>query len=409
MEKGQETMAEHEQENKHEQEQEYEHVQEQEHEQEREQDQQQQQQPAIEWHSPAEEPFRLTGFPWFGQDRVYRRLPVKPEYPIRPEVDWLANHTAGGQIAFQTDSRQIWVKARLRAPADMNHMPATGQCGFDLYLGRPGEQRFYGVTKYDLKATSYEYKLLEAGSAAGAGLRAGATDLKAVTLNFPLYQGVEEVSIGLDAGAQALPFPPYAYSGRLIFYGTSITQGGCASRPGMAYTNILSRRLNIETVNLGFSGNGKGDPELAKLIAQIPNPRLLVLDYEPNCVSTELLRETLPQFIRIYREAHPLVPILVVSRIPFSHDLVHQDVLQARKERGEFQRQTVQVFRSRGDANIFFYDGSTLLGDDFDECTVDGIHPTDLGFLRIANGLEPVLRGILGAPIPGAPRSARSS
>lgn len=397
MEKGQETMAEHEQEHKHEQEQKHE----QEHEQEQEQEQQQRQQAAIEWHSPTEKPFRLTGFPWFEQDRVYRRLPVKPDYPIRPEVDWLANHTAGGQIAFQTDSRQIWVKVRLRAPADMNHMPATGQCGFDLYLGRPGEQRFYGVTKYDLKATSYEYKLLETGPAAAG--------LKAVTLNFPLYQGVEEVLIGLDAGAQVLPFPPYAYRGRLIFYGTSITQGGCASRPGMAYTNILSRRLNIETVNLGFSGNGKGDPELAKLIAQIPNPRLLVLDYEPNCVSTELLRETLPQFIRIYREAHPSVPILVVSRIPFAHDLVHEDVLQAREERREFQRQTVEMFRSSGDANIFFYDGSTLLGDDFDECTVDGIHPTDLGFLRIANGLEPVLRGILGAPISAAPRSVRSS
>lgn len=346
------------------------------------------QSPSIEWHSPVEEPFRLVGFPWFGQDKVYRRLPVKPDYPIRPEVDYLANHTAGGQICFQTDSRQIWIKARLKAPADMVHMPATGQCGFDLYLGHPGEQVFYGVTKYDHKATSYEYKLIETATA----------DVRCVTINFPLYQGVEEVLVGLDPGARVLPFPAYACDDRLIFYGTSITQGGCASRPGIAYTNILSRRLNIETVNLGFSGNGRGEPEMAKIIAQITRPRCLMLDYEPNCVSTELLRETLPQFIEIYRESHPLVPILVVSRIPFSHDLVHEDVLQARRERGEFQRQTVEALQQNGDANIYFYDGSTLLGDDYDECTVDGIHPTDLGFMRIANGLEPVLRQILGIP-----------
>ena len=213
---------------------------------------------------------------------------------------------------------------------------------------------------------------------------------------------MEEIEIGLDAGAQILPFPPYAYTGRLIFYGSSITRGGCASRPGMAYTNILSRRLNIETVGLGFSGNGRDDPEVARLIAQIPDPRLLVLDYEPNRVSTELFRQTLPQFIRIFREAHPLVPILVVSRIPSASDLVDENVLQARCKRREFQRQAVADLRAAGDANIFFYDGSTLLGDDFDECTVDGIHPTDLGFLRIANGLEPVLRAILeGKGTPG--------
>ncbi|MBE3576283.1 MAG: hypothetical protein IMX00_01065 [Limnochordales bacterium] len=286
----------------------------------------------------------------------------------------------------------------------MNHMPATGQCGFDLYLGRPGEQRFYTVTKYDLKATEYEYKLFDAAEGPGAGVGAGATagadgsdGLTAVTINFPLYQGVEEVEIGLDAGAQIRPFPPYAYSGRLIFYGSSITQGGCASRPGMAYTNILSRRLNIETINLGFSGNGRGDPEVARLIAQIPNPRLLVLDYEPNCVSTELFRETLPQFIRIFREAHPLVPILVLSRIAYARDLVDPETLRARTERKEFQQQTVERLRADGDTNLFFYDGSTLLGEDFDECTVDGTHPSDLGFMRMANGLEPVLREILDA------------
>lgn len=341
---------------------------------------------AITWHSPAEQPLRLTGFAWYDQDHRYRRLPVTPKWPLPSAVNNLANHTAGGQITFRTNSRAIWVKAKLRAVADMVHMPATGQCGFDLYFGAPGAQVFYGATKYNLRATEYEYKLIETST----------EELRDVTINFPLYQGVEEVFIGLDEGAEVHEPVPYATSERVIFYGTSITQGGCASRPGMAYTNILSRRLNVETVNLGFSGNGKGEPELAHLAAQITRPSCLVLDYEANCVSTELLAETLPQFIRIYRESHPQVPILVVSRIPFSHDAFHPETMQARRERFEVQRTTVEGRRADGDENIHFFDGSKLLSAHWDECTVDGIHPTDLGFMQMANGLEPVLRGILG-------------
>lgn len=339
----------------------------------------------MQWHSPNEQPFRLSGFAWYEQDQRYRRLPIAPEWTVPPPVDHLANHTAGGQIAFRTDSRRIWVKAKLKAVADMVHMPATGQCGFDLYIGEPGAQVFYGATKYDLRATEYEYKLIEMSS----------TELRHVTINFPLYQGVEEVLIGLDHDARVLAPVPYAMETRVIFYGTSITQGGCASRPGMAYPNILSRRMNIEAINLGFSGSGKGEPELAHLITQISRPSCLVLDYEANCVSTELFAETLPQFIRIYRELHPQIPILVVSRIPFSHDVFHAETMQARRERGDLQRNTVRALQDAGDNKIHFFDGTALLKAHWDECTVDGIHPTDLGFMQMADGLEPVLRGIL--------------
>jgi lysophospholipase L1-like esterase len=339
----------------------------------------------LKWHSPKSAPFHLAGFAWFGAEGIYRRLPSKPAYPLPPAVDSLANSTAGGQIRFQTDSTRLSVKVRLRGLANMNHMPATGQCGFDCYLGPQGRQRYCNTTKYDHKQQSYECLLF---TLPPSGMRN-------VTLNFPLYQGVEEVLVGLDEKAAIAPPPPYQSAGKVVVYGTSITQGGCAARAGMAYTNILSRRIPLEFINLGFSGSGRGEPEVAKVIATIANPALFVLDYEANCVSLELLQKTFPEFIRILREAHPKVPILAVTRIRPASECHDEAPLKARLARRDFQKKTVQALQKKGDRLIFFKDGSNMLGEDFDECTVDGSHPTDLGFVRMADALTPVIRKIL--------------
>jgi len=341
----------------------------------------------VVWHSPDQAPFRLSGFAWFEQDRKYRRMPVNRPEPLPEAVDSLANCTAGGQIGFQTNSRRISIRAQLSAAADMVHMPASGQCGFDLYSGPAEKQRFHTITKYDHTQTDYEVLLLERP-------KAEQTDF---TLNFPLYQGVKEVLVGLDPDADVSPPPPYAIETPVVVYGTSITQGGCASRPGMAYTNILSRRLNIEFINLGFSGSGQGEPEVARAIAAIPTePALFILDYEANCVSTELFRETLPEFIRILREHHGEMPIMVLSRVRYAWEVLLEEERRGREERLEFQKELVAGLRGKGDNGIFFVDGSDFLGDDFDECSVDGGHPTDLGFYRIAGGLEPVIREAVG-------------
>jgi len=341
----------------------------------------------LAWHCPKDPPFHLAGFAWFTTDRLYRRMPVHPPEPIPPAVDQLANATAGGQIRFRTNSTKVAVRVKLAGPANMTHMPATGQCGFDIYLGEPGRQVYYYTGKFDRTLQSYEVLLadLERGPVYG------------VTLNFPLYQGVERVEVGLEPAAKILPPVPYAAEKRVIIYGTSITQGGCASRPGMCYTNILSRRINLEFINLGFSGNGKGEPEVARVIATIPNPALFVLDYEANCSDYEQLGRTFPEFIRILRNAHPAAPILAVSRIPFSTEVWHPQAVQKRLANRDLQRRTIEDLRAAGDANVHFFDGSGLLGTrDWEECTVDSVHPNDLGFLRIAEGLESPVRRILG-------------
>jgi lysophospholipase L1-like esterase len=340
----------------------------------------------LTWHSPKKPPFRLAGLAWFAAEGAYRRMPLRPKRPLPEAVDTLANHTAGAQIGFQSDSGRVSVRVKLTSPADADHMPATGQCGFDCYIGPPGDSHFFRTTRFDPRQAAYECSLFDQAAPA----------LRNFTLYFPLYQGVEEASIGLDAGARALPPPPFALDRPVVVYGTSITQGGCAARPGMAWTNIVSRRLNVEFVNLGFSGSGRGEPEVAATIAEIPNPACFIVDYEGNAGGTEALKKSFPAFIGILREAHPKVPILAVSAIRFAWERVLPGEIAARIERRDFARGAIGELRAAGDRLLFFQDGAELLGEDFEECTVDGVHPTDLGFLRIAEALTPVVRGILG-------------
>lgn len=340
----------------------------------------------LKWLSPLEQPFRLAGFPWLQRDRAYRRLPVTPEHPLPPAVDTLANCTAGGQIRFRTDSSRLLIRVRLTGPGSMYHMPATGQCGFDCYLGEIGSQRFLSTARFDPTKTEYETEFYNWNAKKDCS----------VTLNFPLYQGVEEVWIGVDADAAVSGPAPYASDRPIVIYGTSITQGGCATRPGMAYPNIMSRSIPYEFINLGFSGNGKGEPEVARVVAGIDNPAMLVLDYEANSGTYEDLERTLPEFIRILRERHPEVPLLVISNIRYAGDSFYESMLTLHERRRQLQIDIVDRRRHEGDRHIHFVDGFTLLGDDACECTVDGVHPTDLGFYRMAKSLEPVFKSLLG-------------
>ncbi|MEG0615799.1 MAG: SGNH/GDSL hydrolase family protein, partial [Oscillospiraceae bacterium] len=261
-----------------------------------------------------------------------------------------------------------------------------GQDGFDCYIGQNGERlKFYGVTNFDIKSTEYECEIV-------SGLSGETND---VLLNFPLYEGVCDVQVGIDKDALILPPKEFFDDKKIVFYGTSITQGGCASRPGMAYTNILSRWLNRECYNYGFSGNGLGEYEMAQILAEVENPAIYVLDYEANAGTNGRLEASLEGFIEILREKHKDVPILVVSRIPYLADFYDEKLFARRNELREFQRSIVEKRKSNGDKNIFFLNGHDLFDENFDEYTVDFIHPTDLGFWKIAEGMFPLLKKIL--------------
>ena len=335
------------------------------------------------WYRPYEKPFKLAGFNWFEQDHVYRRFPVKPPFPLSEAVEELSWCTAGGQVKFRTDSGKIVVKATLRDGGGMDHMPQTGMSGFDLYSGVPRKESFHSVTRFACGATELKCELL------GREQRLR----RDFTLNFPLYKGVNELQIGLLAGATIEAPAAYRSDKPVVVYGTSITQGGCASRPGVCYTNVLSRRLNQPFINLGFSGSGKGDPEVARTIALIENPALWVLDYDANCVSCEIFEKTLPEFISILRAAHNKIPILVISKNRYAQEVLNG--AQGREQCRTMQRKLVARLQKAGDRHIYFLDGSSLLGKDYWECSVDGVHPTDLGFYRMASGIERAIKRIL--------------
>ncbi|WP_309122568.1 SGNH/GDSL hydrolase family protein [Paenibacillus sp.] len=342
---------------------------------------------SAKWLSPLSPPFQIAGFPWIAKDGIYRRLPAGSDVSLPRAVDTLAYCTAGGQLRFRTDTSRLLIKARLTGAASMYHMTAAGQCGFDCYIAEPGKpQQYLSTAKFHGGSKEYTAKFYEWN----------AKRTLDVVLNFPLYQGVEELWIGVDEDASVEAPPPYACDKPIVIYGTSVTQGGCASRPGMAYSNILSRMIPFPFVNLGFSGSGKGEPELAHLMADIENPALFVLDYEGNTGAPENIARSLPIFIQILRERHPEVPILVVSKIRNSGDFFYEGRFEMYERRRRVQRENVMLRRADGDHHIHFVDGATLLGEEgAEECTVDGTHPTDLGFMRMAQSLRPVIERLV--------------
>ena len=337
----------------------------------------------IVWFDPKNEPFQLVGFEWISQDGIYRRLPVEPDWEIRKPVDALANHTAGGQVRFTTDSRRILVRAKLRERSGMYHMPPTGQSGFDLYVKDGDKYVYLKTSRFEHDAIRYEVELFKGND----------RQQRDFIINFPLYNGVDSLWIGVEEGAQIKAPPPYGRHGKTVIYGTSITQGGCVARPGMAYSNILSRWLDMQFVNLGFSGNGKGEPALAHLINEIDDVSLIVLDYEAN-VGRDI-KKTLGNFVKILRVKHPETPILIMSKIRYVRERDGTENYAILMENRDFQKNLVETRRAAGDRNIWFLDGSEVLGPDYDECTVDGVHPTDLGSYRIAEAMLPVLEKLL--------------
>lgn len=344
----------------------------------------------IAWYQPYTYPLRLSGFEFFQQDKVYRRLPLRTKelfQTVNQNLNMLCENTAGGQVAFRTNSSRILVKVKLKNVPNMLNMTAVGQCGFDCYLGQNGERlKFYGITKFDITKKDYICEIVS---------NLPNNQIRDVLLNFPLYEGVDQLEIGLDEAAKVLEPKPFIDTGKLVFYGTSITQGGCASRPGMAYTNILSRWLNRECINFGFSANGLGEPQMAEIIADIENISVVVLDYEANSGTNGRLEASLEEFIRIIRKRHPNIPILVLSRVQYLADNYDAQLKSRRDELRLFQKTVVEDLKNRGDANLYFFNGNDLWDEYFDEYTVDFIHPTDLGFWKMAEGLVDVIKKLL--------------
>ena len=340
----------------------------------------------ISWHDMEEPGFSLEGLNWHQPGGILRRIPEKSFVSAR--VNALADNTAGVMLRFRSDTTLVKIEVKLK-PWDETfnwHMPQSGSAGFDLYIGSGLTKIFAGSTRCAFGSKEYEMLMFKTDQ---GGV------MREYTLNFPLYSGVKSLKIGLSENAVIQPPTPWRDPRPVVVYGTSIQQGGCASRPGMCHTNIMSRMLDRPFLNLGFSGAGNGEPEMAGLLAEIPDPAMYVIDYDANAGALRL-RETLPPFIDIIREKHPEVPILLVSRLPMKNEfLTPTAYIPDRQKLTEIHLNELARRRKAGDRNIHFLDGSTLYGPDPSECTVDGTHATDLGMYFIAKNMGPVIERIL--------------
>ena len=324
----------------------------------------------IVFHNAENAPFRIYGVCYDGE--CYRRLPEAVAQSVSDRVLALSVHTAGGRVRFATNSSYIAIRAVMPHVGRMGHFALSGSSGFDLYADGKYVRTFVPSVKMQ---GGYE-SIIELGS----------TQMRNITINFPLYSSVASMEIGLQETAEIAQHPDYRIKQPVVFYGSSITQGGCASRPGNCYTAILSRKLDADHVNLGFSGSGKGEREIAEYIASLPMS-CFVYDYDHNAPDAAHLEATHERMFKIIREKHPQLPIIIMTRPKY--ELPVDDARMA------VIKATYTHAKEAGDENVYFLDGPTLMAMAEGEGTVDNVHPNDLGFASMAKALEPLLKEIL--------------
>ena len=333
----------------------------------------------LDWYDVKE--FGVEGKGWNETKKFFDRLPAKAEGFVRDQVWNLSRDSAGMCFRFVSDSPNIYVRYELsRESLSMTHMAATGHSGVDLYaqdgmgidrwvaVVRPGKQKMDTTLAKDLAPGSRRY-----------------------TLYLPLRNGVESLEIGVVKGQSFTALSPRNEK-PIVFYGTSIMHGACASRPGMAFPSILGRRLRRPIINLGFAGNGRMEIEVGSLLVEL-NPCVFVIDCLPNMNESTVSQRAVP-LVKKIRENHEKTPILLVEDRSFTSTRF----FPARKKRHQKNRialkNAFKELQNLGVKNIFYLDGDNLLGQD-GEAATDGSHPSDLGMVRYADAYEPALRAIL--------------
>ena len=325
-------------------------------------------------------PFDVYGLYDYKNQADYKRLPDEIGLNVNEGVSILYLHTAGGRVRFSTDSRYVAIRVSMPKVSHHSHMPLTGGAGLDLYIDESeGEEiGFFKTFVPPHNMTSgYESKI----------------DLKAkkmrhFTINMPSYNRVDSLYIGIDEDASLGHGLNYRPLLPVVYYGSSITQGGCASRPGNIYQNIISRRLNIDYVNLGFSGSGRGESIIAEYMANLPMSAF-VSDYDHNAPTVEHLKNTHFALYKTIRAKNPDIPYLMVTRPDYRN---HEDS----EPRRQVILKSYNDALALGDKNVYFVDGKEFFtGRYADMCTVDGCHPTDLGFSFMADHIGEALKKAL--------------
>ena len=302
----------------------------------------------VVWLDVKDAPFRIHGLWRTEKGKSFLRMPEEVAAAANDGVNWLNHHTAGGRIRFRTDSPVIAIKAVMPDNATMPHITMLGQSGFDLYASDAG---------------NYAY----AGSFMPGGRDHG-------------YSTYRQTDGKMHTYTVEVP---------VVYYGSSITQGGCASRPGNAYQAMISRRLDADFINLGFSGSARGEQAISDYLASL-DASVFVCDYDHNAPSADHLEATHRPLYETYRAARPSTPVVFVSKPDF-----HPGTEDERRR--EIILSTYRYALDSGDKKVLFVDGAHLFDGEFaDSCTVDGCHPNDLGFFRMAQKIGDAVETALG-------------
>lgn len=326
--------------------------------------------------------FQILGKGFYDTQTKYERLPARLEGKTRQPVWNLSKNCSGLAIRFRTNSPVIAARWEVTGDVVMNHFAPSGIKGLDLYCLKNGKWQFVNSARPGKKSTTAIIidHMVE-------------KDMEYM-LYLPLYDGLVSLEVGVKPTSEISN--PQIDSPRkdkpVVFYGTSITQGGCASRAGMSYPNQLSRMLDRQTINLGFSGNGQLDLEVAEAMAEI-DASCFVIDCLPN-VSVSQMNEKYLRFLEIIREKKPDVPILLVETVLFPHMYFDQTVFTLLHEKNATLKKIFEEQKKKGDRHIYYLKSDKLIGTDY-ESTVDGVHMTDLGFWRMSQGMYPVLRKLI--------------
>ncbi|MBQ8432327.1 MAG: hypothetical protein IJX28_05540 [Clostridia bacterium] len=313
--------------------------------------------------------FDLYGI-WFDEkNSCFVRMDIDVASSVSDQLCHLVKNVSGGRVRFSTDSKYFCVEVTYDHFTRFSHMPLLGSCGMilleecedgSLRLMKSVQPSFHRETGYTSTAT----------------LRGG--KMRNYILYLPLYNWINTLHIELDATAIVTGGKKYRDELPILYYGSSITQGGCASRPDNCYQALISKWNEIDYINLGFSGNGRGEQVVAEYLGKIPCS-LFVMDYDYNAPDAEYLEQTHFPFYETFRKLQPDTPILFISRPNFYTSL------QNSKDREAVIRRSYRKAREMGDEKVYFLSGKTLFGKtDWINCTVDGVHPNDLGFYRMA-------------------------
>lgn len=339
---------------------------------------------AVQWVRATDPRVTVNGLPWFRENGgEFFRLPVRVKGKVREPVWELGTMPSGGRVRFKTDSANLKLRIKhSRAETAMAHMCSVGVSGIDLYEGPPDRMVYWTSSKAIKPREIYEVVYL-------ANLP---RQMREFTLYLPTYNDLVHLEIGLDADAKIEKPSPFRLAKPVVIYGTSITQGGCSSRGANGYVPLVGRMLGVDVINLGFSGNGRSDLEVAELMTEID-----AACYVNDCVANmniEGMKERYEAFNAILRTKRPEVPLLFMTSIHFGNENYLDS--PRHEETNAFVKATYEKFRARDPGKVHFLECRDIISAGPDHPSVDGAHLTDLGYWRMAQGMAPVLGKIVG-------------